>query len=444
MQLIIYELNELPLKVFRCYALLNPNTFLGRAYREARYRETFTPDQGELHPWSTWPTVYRGVDNTKHKITTLNQDLEISKQYPAVWEVLRRKGVSTGIFGSLQSGNVCKNRLSSFHLPHTFAENNEAYPSSLIRLQDFNLKACKINKGTAGKISLSVILSFAKIAQYPRLFAIIIKTILKSISNTILGHRLLPMSALQSDIMFNAFELFLGKYNPKFSTFFTNHLASVMHRYWDEAFGIDPSKEVNMRRFKKSRIYQSMKLADDHLESIYRNNKEHESKIWIISSMGQEYIYRGKYLPEPRINSEDLFLKKLPFTWTDRVKSTPSMYPDFVIEAKNADNKNIIDDLLSIKYKSGKSFFSIRYTDEKKINLKINACIEAKNCPCLLINNKEYDFNYFSIELLNRKHGTGYHQPFGIWISTNKSDFEKTEKIINTTEFKSRILQQFG
>ena len=30
---------------------------------------------GELHPWSTWPTVHRGVTNETHRINFINQDL---------------------------------------------------------------------------------------------------------------------------------------------------------------------------------------------------------------------------------------------------------------------------------------------------------------------------------------------------------------------------------
>ena len=36
-------------------------------------------DEGELHPWSTWPTVHRGVNNNLHKIRFINQDLKKCK-----------------------------------------------------------------------------------------------------------------------------------------------------------------------------------------------------------------------------------------------------------------------------------------------------------------------------------------------------------------------------
>ena len=39
--------------------------------------ETITEDIGELHPWSSWPTVHRGVDSSKHKIKFINQNLDV-------------------------------------------------------------------------------------------------------------------------------------------------------------------------------------------------------------------------------------------------------------------------------------------------------------------------------------------------------------------------------
>ena len=48
----------------------------------------FTEDDGELHPWSTWPTVLRGVNNNIHNIRFINQDLRCSKFYKPIWEIL--------------------------------------------------------------------------------------------------------------------------------------------------------------------------------------------------------------------------------------------------------------------------------------------------------------------------------------------------------------------
>ena len=86
-KLIIYELNEFPRKLLNYYVKLKPYSNLSKLKKYGSVLNTFTTDKGELHPWSTWPTFYRGVDNTIHKIT-FNQEREFDKKYPPIWEIL--------------------------------------------------------------------------------------------------------------------------------------------------------------------------------------------------------------------------------------------------------------------------------------------------------------------------------------------------------------------
>ena len=445
MALIIYELNELPIEVLEIYSSLYPSGFLGKAYFQERFRVTFCPDQGELHPWSTWPTVYRGVDNRVHKITTLNQDPTSSREFQPVWEVLRNIGITTGIFGTLQSGKVCRKKESLFHLPHTFAEDSDAHPDELSLLQDLNLKACAINKGTAGNVSSDVIVALIRLMQRPKIFAAVMQALLRYCWNSFWSLRPVPMSALQCMILFEAYLAMYGRFKPKMSTFFTNHLASEMHRYWNEAFTTEnhAGRQIKMERFKRSRICKAMRLADDQLKRLTLSNPHRETKIWVISSMGQEFIDRGVYIPEPRLISEEQFLKRLPFSWVRDVTVTPSMYPDFVLDVDCMSPKEVLGDLLSITYTSGENFFSHRYSSENILNMVINPCSEATRNQSLLMGRQCFSFKYLGVSLINRQHGTGYHQPYGVWISSCKDDFDNSEDIVETTSFKAKIVKEF-
>ena len=102
-KLIIYELNELPRRLLEYYVNINPNSNFKKLKIIGKDLNTFTTDKGELHPWTTWPTFYRGVDNSQHKITSLNQDINCEEKYPPVWKILLQRDISIGIFGSLQS-----------------------------------------------------------------------------------------------------------------------------------------------------------------------------------------------------------------------------------------------------------------------------------------------------------------------------------------------------
>ena len=80
-KLIIYELNEVPIRVLKEFILNNPKSSFSNLVKNGIIKKTTTFDEGELHPWSTWPTVHRGVNNNIHQIKFINQSSSEGKQY---------------------------------------------------------------------------------------------------------------------------------------------------------------------------------------------------------------------------------------------------------------------------------------------------------------------------------------------------------------------------
>jgi hypothetical protein len=74
--LVVYELNEVPWRVIDWYVRSKPDSSLGRMLNQANTLTTVTRDEGELHPWTTWPTLHRGVPNSLHNIRFINQSLQ--------------------------------------------------------------------------------------------------------------------------------------------------------------------------------------------------------------------------------------------------------------------------------------------------------------------------------------------------------------------------------
>ena len=67
--LIIYELNEVPEKLLKKYINDRPHSNFAKLYKSGIFKITTTNDDGELHPWSTWPSLHRGVPNFVHNIS---------------------------------------------------------------------------------------------------------------------------------------------------------------------------------------------------------------------------------------------------------------------------------------------------------------------------------------------------------------------------------------
>ena len=131
-KLIVYEINELPVKLLNYYLSLNPNGGFGSLISSGHLVSTICTNKGELHPWSTWPTFHRGVTNTLHNINYINQDLtEINPIYPPIWLLLNQKVLALVFLVLSKATLLIIIKILSFYLPDTFA------PTQMLTLSYF-------------------------------------------------------------------------------------------------------------------------------------------------------------------------------------------------------------------------------------------------------------------------------------------------------------------
>lgn len=116
---LVYELNEVPWRVVDWYVARNPHSHLAQLLQRSSKFTTVTPDDGELHPWTTWPTLHQGVTNAVHNISFINQSLSQAQAYPPVWQTLKEAGKRVGAFGSLQSYSPPSDGGYDFYVPDT-------------------------------------------------------------------------------------------------------------------------------------------------------------------------------------------------------------------------------------------------------------------------------------------------------------------------------------
>ena len=151
-KLICYELNEVPWRVVDKYVRAHPGGSFEYLLGKSECYTSNTIDGGELHPWTTWPTVHRGVANQQHRITSLNQDLAEADYWPPVWQLLSDAGVDVGICGSLQSYPPTTGEGIQFFIPDTFAAGPETVPERYSAFQKLNLMQTRANTATASRI----------------------------------------------------------------------------------------------------------------------------------------------------------------------------------------------------------------------------------------------------------------------------------------------------
>jgi hypothetical protein len=242
-RLICYEANEIPLRIFHWFAQKHPSSTIAKLMQRSTVIETVTDDKGSLSPWTTWPTMHRGVIDQQHCIYDFGQDLrDVNAEYPSIWELLSRGGIKVGMFGSLQSYPLPKNVTDyAFYVPDTFAAGPECFPEKLSAFQQFNLSMVdRSGRNVSSDLPLRDAARF--LAAAPGLGlrgATIAKLTHQLASERVKPIRVVRRRTSQMQIAFDFFLKELKQTTPEAAFFFTNHVASSMHRYWPALFAAD-------------------------------------------------------------------------------------------------------------------------------------------------------------------------------------------------------------
>lgn len=416
-KLICYELNEVPWRVIDHYISLKPNSALANVMKNSQTYTTHTKDSGELHPWTTWPTQHRGVYNDDHDIRFINQ--EILTDYPPIWEILSQHDISTGVFGSLQSWPTPKNNRYSFYVPDTFAQDARTLPNDFEAFQDFNLSQTQKDGGTApkpialNKDTIKTVLTLLKRGLKLKTLFKLGQHLLKEKQNP--DHRTYR-SIMQAPVAFDFYEKALLRYKPAFSTFFTNHVAGMMHRYWLQLFPEDfGSPDLSERdKFVAQNIIRAMDIADQQIGMLQKIADQHNASLLISSSMGQEAIERDEYLGEVRINN----LQKLcsAIGYSGSISQNLAMQPDFAVtfESKEA-LKDFRKKVNALRGENGQELIVFKEFGNT-LNVSLAASPECLRGKCLYVSGTLTPLEELGIEYIMRDKGTAYHQPKGIAI----------------------------
>lgn len=318
---ILFELNEVPLRVVRHFADRNPGSAFGKTLEKGRHWTTLTPDQGHLSPWVTWPTLHRGVSSAYHKIAALGQDVgNVDSSFPPVWSILAKAGRRVGMFGSLHSYPPPQDLDAyDFYVPDTFAAGPEAKPAELAAFQQFNLHMVdRSGRNVSGDLPVKQALPFLLRSLPAGIRTATMAKIARQVaSERIWRHRTARRRTIQSLLAFDLFLAQLQSKKPDAAFFFTNHVASSMHRYWPATFTADYQatkwSEAWVRRFAGEVDYvmgEADQMLGDLLAFADRNT---DYVVLVASSMGQAAVDEAnrQISTEVLLRDMDKFLKAI-------------------------------------------------------------------------------------------------------------------------------------
>jgi hypothetical protein len=294
-KLIFFELNEVPFRVVDAFCQTYPDSEISSLMNDSAQLITTCEDEVELDPWISWPTLHRGVSDTKHRILTLGQTLDtVDNQYPPMWRIITKAGRTAGIFGSLHSSHVPPSMDAyKFYLPDFFDDKVFAYPKFLEGFQQFNLEMTRRSaRNVNTSIPRSAVLGFLRSAVATGFSIDTAREIIAQLADERKEKRVrLRRRSLQSLLMADVFTRLLGRDMPDFSALYSNHVAAAMHRYWAAAFPGDYNPNLTSPDWQKlyeNEVFEAVRIASKIIGNLRRVvDSRRDTLLLIASSMGQ-------------------------------------------------------------------------------------------------------------------------------------------------------------
>ena len=245
MRLIVFELNEIPIRVLDDYSRKNT---LFKEFRKKSFNfSTIVEDDPILSPWTTWPTIHLGQTQKVHKFEDLGQEnLDVIKKNKPIWSELKDKSFKVGVYGSLHSSNIPNDiEKYSFYLGDCFGNDPTANPPEATDFNRFQQSLIKKNSREIQKKIGSLEIAGIKALKKLGVLGISSLAIFKQLFREMINKKLVSRRRdLMVEINFYIFRKLLKNHKPDFSTFFANNVAASMHRYWEASYPNDYKKNI--------------------------------------------------------------------------------------------------------------------------------------------------------------------------------------------------------
>ena len=264
----------------------------------ARSHTTIVSPETRLSPWITWPTLHRGLRASEHGITHLGQDPLTGHGTP-LWVECRQRGGSIGIVGALHSWPPGDPGPDGFHVPDTFAASAACWPPELEPLQAMNLALTRESGRVASRrVPMRQALAALPVALRLRLPPYVASRAARQLVAERLDlDRRDARPLVQATLFWNVFRrLYARAGRPlAYASFFTNHVASVLHRHWREAFPEELAPRISSRVHRDTVERAFDLLAEIVVDALALAQAHPDLLLVLASSMGQAAVHRGAH-----------------------------------------------------------------------------------------------------------------------------------------------------
>lgn len=452
-KILLLEINEVPWKVVDLWRHSSRYPNLKYFFDNAQLFETIARDVGELSPWVTWPTLHRGIPNFKHGIKNLGQDPITFNGVP-IWEEFRNVGLNVGVCGSMQSWPPKDPGDGGFFVPDTFAHDATCIPKFVETFQRFNLEMVRkngrvvnreMNLTTSGKTFLREMPRLGIKAK--TLASLAAQVVKERFDSRMVARRPIFQSMLQWDVFEKLYD---PKAPPSFASFFTNHVAGTMHRYWHHLFPEDfGEKYVDLPRYHLKTFDFAFSVADQIVKrALWFSKLNPEITIIFASSMGQAAVDRDYHEGFEVVVGDLVKFISITSLGPSDWKPLLAMVPQVSVEIGDAEKRKQAKMFLESCLTSSRQ--RLFFVDEIGSSLTITVKTPAST---------DRDIGGFwnlggflkwedsGLKIIEIEPGTAYHIPQGVLAIHEKRLEGKKESIItriDATEVKEMILKIAG
>jgi hypothetical protein len=335
---LLLELNEVTNRILDRYAAHTPGSAAAELLRRSRRYRTLLPHTGLLEPWTAWPGFHRGVDNSVHGIFSLGQPLaDADMRCPPLWSLLRQRGLRVGVFGSLHARlDGSDSGGYAFFVPDFFAPDCSVHPAGLMAYQKFNIAMTRASKHRVsrrlpGRAAMEFLLHAGGLGVGWSTWS---RTAAQLVGEIARPHTKIRRRAIQNMIMGDVFLRLLDTTRPDFATFFTNHVATALHRYWAAAFPQDytylPLDPRYLRRFD-GEVFAALDVFDAFLARVMDFARRRGYIVTVASAFGQGPVPTCHSYGFATISDVERFMAALGLQ-ADMWRASPTMTPHFSIQ----------------------------------------------------------------------------------------------------------------
>ena len=454
-KIIVLEANEVPLRIFRRYAELHPDSAVARILAKGISIETIADDVAPdfLYPSQTWASLNSGAPYDSHQIHWYNDSKP--SEYPMYWRRLADAGRHIGLVGSLHAAplSAFDNPNINFLIPDCFAEDSSVKPGYFEAFQRFNLRA-SAGSARVAQVSAPARELLACAASMPRL-GIRVNSVLTSVSTVTgaLSGRINRerIRNLQFVLFADIFEGLVRKHDPDLAVLFTNHVAANMHRYWYALFPEDYRERVYdddwVQRYREE-IMVAMGLLDGYLERLVRFVEASDRMLVVVSSMGQcanpelTREYRIQRSVDFRLENVDALIHAI-VSRPHEYEVMQAMVPQYTLKFVSCEAaRAFADDVAEAAATSEGIHLAQDCTDDR---VTLTTSPDTRDLSDVKLRGRSFKHEQLGFKRLPvEDHHSGHHDPSGTLLIYNSRSARSTGDQVGYLEYAPAMLNHFG